>query len=247
MADYCQELAQYATGRVRATQGDARDVAVGLVRDALVVEAEVLVHMANEIAQTLASAPGEPDFGPFGDLFDRLLTPILHYASLPNAFDDVSSRRIRGLLAACAGAVLTKIGARISERALSGTAEDGEIERLLSVLAKVRALVLPRVPGLPWIGMDALMVRWKQFGQQARELADVAVTTRALGRLAAASTAMRGAKVEGSALERLGRTVGDLAARSAADAEVDALLSGDNLQDRVEQGMARVRRDLGKR
>lgn len=248
-ARLCHELAAFAAGRVRACTGEAREMARGLLRDALVVEAEMLVHVATVYAARLAETSAAPDLLPFEALLDSALAPMMLMESLPDAFDDGSSRRVRGLLAACAEAVLTAVGERLGHRALRGEAEDGEIERSGALLQEVRKRVLARAPGLRWTGLNELMVRWKALGQQLHELGDVAVAMRALGRLADASTAIRGAgaSADSVALERLGRSIGDLAARSAADAEIDALLAPGDVQQRIAEGMARVRRELGSR
>ncbi|MDP2305485.1 MAG: hypothetical protein Q8P18_05615 [Pseudomonadota bacterium] len=252
-AELCHELAAFAAGRARAAEGEAREMACGLLRDALGVEAEMLTHVANAYAARLAETSDAPDLVPFERLLDWVLAPMMMVdalpRSLPDALDPASSRRVRGLLAACAEAVLTAVGERLSHRALRGEAEDGEIERSIALLRAIRTLVLSRAPGLGWAGLNELMARWKALGQQVHELADVAVATRALGRLADASTAVRGAgaSADNVALERLGRSIGDLAARSAADAEIDALLAPEDVQQRIAEGMERVRRELGTR
>lgn len=246
-AAFCHELARFAAGRVRA--GGAREVACGILRDALVVEAEMLARLAGAHAARLAEHGS--DAAAFTAVLDAARAPMMLLEGLPAGagLDEASARRVRGLLATCAETVLTAVGERMSRRALAGEAVDGEIEASIALLAQVRGWVLERAPGLPWTGINELMARWKQVGRQAHELSDVAVATRALGRLAEASSAMRGAgaRADGGALERLGRSIGDLAARSAADAEVEDLLAPEGVQARIAEGMERVRRELGKR
>ena len=248
-AELCHELARYAATHAREGVADMQEIASGILRDALMVEAEVLVRWAARLAKQLADRPDRADLEAWGRLLDRLLKPMFLLESVPEAVDETSSRRVRGLLAACAGEALAAVGERISARATAGVTEDGEIEASIAALAQVRAKVLAHAPGHGWIGLDVLMVRWKQLGREARELSDVAVATRALGRLALASTVIRGADAtaDEAAVERLGRSIGDLAARSAADAEVEALLSREGLQAKIDEGLARARRELGNR
>lgn len=248
-AELCHELARYAANHAREGVPELREIAAGILRDALVVEAEVLVRWAARLARPLAERPDRPDMEQWGLLLDRLLKPMFLLESLPELFDEASSRRVRGLLAACAGEALSAVGTRMSARATAGKTEDGEIEASMGALSQVRAKVLAHAPGLGWVGLDLLMARWKQLGREARELSDVAVATRALGRLSEASTVIRGADATAgeAALQRLGRSIGDLAARSAADAEVDALLSREGLHEKIADGLERARRELGKR
>lgn len=248
-AEFCHEVARYGASRSREGAPELREVAIGLLRDALVVEAEAVARAAGRLAAELADNPRSLNVEAWSALLDRALQPLFLLEGQPESFDEASSRRLRGLLATCAGAALSAVGERISARATRGETADGEIEAAIAGLAQIRGMVLSRAPGLGWTGLDGLMARWKQLGKEARELADVAAATRALGRLAAASTLLRGAdaRVDEATVTRLGRSIGDLAARSAADAEVDALLLREDLSENIAQGLQRARRDLGNR
>lgn len=243
---FCQDLARFAAGKARHSSPEVQEIADAILRDALVVEAEVLTYQARQLAARMAQRPQAADLAGFEKLLDQLFAPMFVLESLTRPLDDTAARRVRGLLAACAETVLNALGERMSHQALSGEAEDGEIEAALQLLGDVRKAVLARTTGLAWVGVDVLMGRWKQFSKEARALLDVAITTRALGRLARASHAQQGAEASVS-MEGLGRSLGDLAAQSAADAEVDALLTGSGLEGRVKEGMERVRKELGKR
>ena len=246
-ANLCRDIARFAAGHARSSSSDVREIAGGILRDALVVECEVLVQMAAALSDRLALRPEQADFAAWDIFLDRVLKPMLMLELLPGFLDETSSRRVRGLLAECAGEALASVGERLSERALRGAVADGEIETSMAALSEVRMRVLARAPGLGWIGLDVVMRRWKRLGQEARELADIAVATRAIERLAQASVVIRGAdaSVDDGAVRRLGQSIGDLAARSAAEAEIDGLLSRDGLHERIAEGMERARKDLG--
>lgn len=244
-ADLCHDIATYAATYLDQAEldGEATGLPADLMRASLVVEVEVLHHLALKLSEHLSAPEGVVAYS---RLLDRALQPIFLYRSRPKAGEAAATARIHGLLAACAEAALSAVGQRLSRRALDGEAEEGEIDAAIAVLGRVRREVLIRAAGLPWLGLDTLMARWKLVVRHARELRDVAVATRALGRVAAAASIAHG-DADQNTLEGLGRAISDLAARSTADAEVDALLADGAADEVVLKGMERVRETLRRR
>ena len=222
------------------------------------VSAECHAREAARIARALCGAGAarptlshEQALEEMAGLLDRICAPMALLQQLPAALqpDTASADRVRGLFADCVDAVLRELADFIGRCADPAQLLAVDIAPVTEFLPRLRTMILERAPGLPWAGLDRVMRRFKQLIGDSRQLQDVAAAARALPSLAAASSALRSADlgVDPAVLERLGRSLHDIAAASRADAEVDALWrpsSEGDLRSRVEAGMDRLRHDL---